>query len=552
MDREVAARKKKKGEDENSEVDDRIIEDDPIVWDALNKWTSNSQADILIDGVKINAVISRMKAQLEFLRGKVALLIVANNERETNDKIDKLIQDVLNLEKLCEDRRLDQIRMDSELKRQQIVLTAQENKYTEFLSYAESKFAYYRTNINALEEQIVKLKEKEQEQQKRIINAELQAAHNFQDLKNMFDGYKIENAQLVQGLKDEIDNLRSAVETAEGTVHKMEGQVIHVTDIVSINDLRVTDLSKRFITSNAYMNEIRDELDELPAKHIEPLAKTIAEVVQTKADRTELTGKADVAITMSKADVQDISRLDELISEMERMVLDHKRAVSEELVSYDAKIERKGDRITQNCVKELRRLLAKINQPKETATDIGKVKCLVCDQVTQQYTEAQGTVFGGPPMRTKDFHVLESRDDSPPSRHRERSPSPVTNANQNGKVDPLIIDVGDSTSRLGLGRPTETSIHATLPKVTGSGSGHSKLVKMGATPLLTVAASVSGEFASKTSAVNEANQQTRQSAPHPIEQILPAHLLNSDRENMQKENPLLANSKLRYFKDLEE
>eukprot|EP01035_Chromulina_nebulosa_P040216 gene40216-54384_t len=407
---------------------ERHIEEDSTTWSALNGWSSNAPADITIDGVKMNVLFSRIKSQLDFLKGKVGLLIVANNDRKEEEKIKKLISDVEKLEAQCADQRKEQSRLESELKKQEMEAKQQENKYTEFLTYAESKFTHYRQTISALEDHIAKLKERESMNQKRIVDIELQAAQNFQDLKNIVQSSEKKTAASVQGLHDVIEGMRSGVVAAQITVEKMEAQVMNVYDVVSVNDLRVNELSKKFATSNANMEEIKVELEELPRTHIYPLAKTVSEILVTKADRTELAEKADISMTVVKADIQEISRLDEIIKEMERMVIDHKREVSEEMVSYDVKLERKGDRITQYCVQEMRRLITKLQQlqqPKEqpTSTDIGKVRCLVCDQVTQQNTEAQGTIFGGPPIRGvfKELNYFDPPE-SPGARERPRSP----------------------------------------------------------------------------------------------------------------------------------
>ena len=523
---------------------ERHVEDDSHAWNALNGWSSNTQADITIDGVKMNVLFSRIKSQLDFLRGKVGLLIAANNDRKEEEKIAKLMADVAKLEASCADQKREQSRLESDLKKQEMDVKQQETKYAEFLVYAESKFTHYRQTITTLEDQIAKLKDRESMNQRRIIDIELQAAHNYQDLKNMIQSNEKKTAATIQELHDVVDGMRSGVVAAQLTVEKMEGQVMNVYDIVSVNDLRVNELSKKFATSNANIEEIKIELDELPQKHIEPLARVVAEVVANKADRSELAEKADVSMTVVKADIQEISRLDEIIKEMERMVVDHKREVNEEMVSYDVKLERKGDRITQYCVQEMRRLVTKLQQlqqPKEqpTTTDIGKVRCLVCDQVTQQNTEAQGTIFGGPPIRGV-FKELNYFDPPETTGNRERPHSPVSPSN------PSPRNALEETHF--QGRPRSTNL---LPRVVNG--NHSKLVHMGATPAL--GASVTSiEMFTRSVVPNDAAATDFQSQQptHPRDPILPVHLQGMERI-ISDENPLLPSSqKQNYFKDLEE
>lgn len=524
---------------------ERHIEEDSPAWSALNGWSSNTPADITIDGVKMNVLFGRIKSQLDFLRGKVGLLIAANNDRKEEEKINKLIADVAKLEALCADQSKEQKKLESELKRQEMEVKQQETKYAEFLTYAESKFTYYRQTISALDDQIAKLKDRESMNQRRILDIELQAAQNFQELKSIVQSNEKKTAASIQGLHDVIEGMRSGVVEAQLSVERMEAQVMNAYDVVSVNDLRVNELSKKFATSNANMEEMRVELEELPHKHIEPLARTVTELVATKADRTELAEKADISMTTVKADIQEIARLDEIIKEMERMVIDHKREVSEEMVSYDMKLERKGDRITQYCVQEMRRLLTKLQQlqqPKEqpSNTDIGKVRCLVCDQVTQQNTEAQGTIFGGPPIRGV-FKELNYYDppESPVNRERPRSPGSPSN--------PSPRNIIEEAPQQGRARSTNL-----LPRVVNG--NHSKLVHLGATPMGGSSPPVPMEVFTRSAVHHEltaADFQSQQQT-HSRDQILPVHLQGTERI-MSDENPLLPSSqKQNYFKDLEE
>jgi len=531
-----------------------VIEEDSDVWDTLDKWSSNSSASITIDGVKINAVFGRIKSQLDFLKDKIKLLISAYNNRKPDEEINLLIENVKNLEFLCEKARLEGERLDGEVRQNRQAIKLHEEKQNEFMNYVESKFTYYRTNINSLTEQLNAMKDKDIRTQKRFNDIELQQSQNFIDLKNSVDKYKEENNQTMKQMTLTIDRLKEEVVSAKNTVEKMEGQVIHVGDIVAVNDLRVDELSKKFLKSNAFVDDLKAEFDNFPRIHIDPLTKTVTEVVLTKADRTELLTKADASLAFMKADAEEINRLDNILTELERRVTGHRREVGEELVSFDNKIERKGDRITQNCLKEMRRLLGKIVLPKESSTDIGKVKCLVCDQATMQSTEAQGTIFGGPPLKGV---IKELRHDSPGNNNQleddkgGRSKSPITPSNK-AQINDFTDEVDEFSntrisSRARLNAFAAVTIplpqQQTLPKMS---TNHSKLVRMGANPIGTQHCSpVSGELFNRN--VTIPSDDSTDFRP----QIVPVSQSEGGNPTLDN-NPLLPTQKLQYFKDLEE
>ena len=87
----------------------------------------------------------------------------------------------------------------------------------------------------------------------------------------------------------------------------------------------------------------------------------------------------------------------------------------------------------------------------DNGTDIGRIRCLVCDQVVKQSTE-QDIVFGGPGMT----HTIKSRKGSPPrGKDRGRSPPPTHqrpnsagNDHGNSKYRAAAIPPSDSKSKL--------------------------------------------------------------------------------------------------------
>jgi hypothetical protein len=89
------------------------------------------------------------------------------------------------------------------------------------------------------------------------------------------------------------------------------------------------------------------------------------------------------------------------------------------------------DTVAQWCFKQMRNTADSGNNHIPSGGDIGKIRCLVCDQPIKQQTE-QEIVFGGPQMT----HSIKSRKASPPrererdrEREKERGRSPPPNLN---------------------------------------------------------------------------------------------------------------------------
>ena len=104
--------------------------------------------------------------------------------------------------------------------------------------------------------------------------------------------------------------------------------------------------------------------------------------------------KTDMVVTMGKADLSDIDRLDGMLLELSRRLAQQFRESQDAVSTLQKTYDKKIDSIGAWCLQ----LTRKDQKSGGDNADIGKIKCLVCDQVVKQNVE-QDIVFGGPGMK---------------------------------------------------------------------------------------------------------------------------------------------------------
>lgn len=100
-----------------------------------------------------------------------------------------------------------------------------------------------------------------------------------------------------------------------------------------------------------------------------------------KSDRTEIMMKADVSLLAAKSDYSEITRIDEIIQELNRRAIAQRKEMLENMTSLQKDFTNRSENVASWCLKQLRK---EFKKDKKEGADIGKVKCLVCDQVVDQ------------------------------------------------------------------------------------------------------------------------------------------------------------------------
>lgn len=172
------------------------------------------------------------------------------------------------------------------------------------------------------------------------------------------------------------DKLESAVENAfrvEERVIKAEGGIISL-------DTRLKQIDSRD-TKEQTAALIAEELRDMKIRLSEALDKKIHDVATQKADLVEVRGKADLSLVLKKADEIQVRRLNDLVKDLDRKVLLLTRDFEEGIETVQKKGDKKLEFMSQWIMKQTKKNQVSKETPTlgETA-DIGKTKCLVCDQ----------------------------------------------------------------------------------------------------------------------------------------------------------------------------
>jgi uncharacterized coiled-coil protein SlyX len=204
----------------------------------------------------------------------------------------------------------------------------------------------------------------------------------------------------------------------------LQHTVSDFVDHKSVSEQRIVSLEFKGGKQNQVIEEIKQVVRDVKEERVK-VQTDIDTLKQVKVNRDELQTKADVSVAMVKADQSEIERLEELSRELSRRLNSQTRDHSDALLRSQKDCEKKIDTVAQWCSKQMRLSNGESHTNLNTGGDIGKVRCLVCDQPIKQQTE-QEVVFGGPQAT----HVLKSRKGSPPHGHeRDRGRSPPPNMN---------------------------------------------------------------------------------------------------------------------------
>lgn len=506
-------------------------EDYSARWMEYDNWTSYGKAELRVDGLEIHQLLDRIKSQLSILKRQQDLTNDTLKQFSSNDKSDVSSKDMLLMNEKI--RRLEAL-----IEKYSESLQNLENKVNDSEKSNDSKFNKLQNSIDLLMKQNEEFLKREEKNQKKINDLEKLLHRSVNDLKDKFDHFADQTSKELNKLNQTVGNLQSDVKYLKEKTDDLEIRTLSLKDHVVVNEMKMKILEERANEAAAITQELKEGFEAIPTTYIDPLQKAIDDLYNEKADRVELSEKADLAMIMTRAEVNDVLRLEDKVDELGRRIGGIDNEVKENVKTFDAKLDRKGERIAQWVLKIIRKEVTPNSNTKD-GTDIGKVKCLVCDQVVPQNAEAGGTVFGGPGMKNviKELH-----------RNRSSSPnSPENKRNNNNKVNitsPLIID--DELPDHDKTHEQYSEVKITqqmnlLPKL--QNTKHSKIVKLISAPIQSI------ENINTTSTHEDGNDNDFKYRVQTHEH----HLNLSEQEGTRQleSNPLIPPS-VNYFKDLEE
>lgn len=198
--------------------------------------------------------------------------------------------------------------------------------------------------------------------------------------------------------------LENKLETAVETAFQLEERIIDVEGGIIALDSRIKEID--VLPKEQTFALISDELREMKIRLNEAIDKKIQDIAIQKANISDVKGKADLSLVLKKADEVQVRRLDDLVKDLDRKVILLTRDFEEGIESVQKKSDKKLEFMTQWIIKHVKKIqVTNKTSAVGDAADIGKTKCLVCDQPVREMEKET-------PYSTKAFKttMTEQRD----------------------------------------------------------------------------------------------------------------------------------------------
>ena len=355
-------------------------------------WTSGN-SELLIDGLTITQVLSNVNIQLETLRKRTTM----TNGTTLENELSILFEKVVNVEKSSTEKIRDM----------EMMMEVMKNRID---SIEKSKGD--KSDLNQFE---ILMSGRIVDLERRIVAVEISlVGTGVRGLEADNTGGEAETSitKRLEAIEKKATSLSYSSPTLESNHQTMMNQlsdmkkkldilpkkITDASDSCSINECKITDLENLFQELDLSHNRMKITIERLPIDCYAAVKDEINELYDKKADRLELSKKADMVQLHLKADLSDVSVMNDLSNQLDRKIEANLLDVNDSLKSLRSNYDKRLESLLQWTLKQLRRLAANSNMSQEMGvTDIGKVKCLVCDQVVNQLVETD-IVFGGPPL----------------------------------------------------------------------------------------------------------------------------------------------------------
>lgn len=433
----------------------------------FNSWSAKTVASILVDGQKINDVFGTIKQQLDYLlqrqnssdqklkqfmesseaNGATPVVSAAVPTTEPARRLSSIPPAGAGIDPLL----VESLRSEMDNVK---LLIRNSNEQTDKKITTLDKWT--QSQLKAIEQKLDQVAGSVKDH-KQVLDSNLsrldQIEANYRQLSHMLNSmseqFNQHESSINQQLKDTNIQLNA------------------IKDSMSVLELRSKHFENRVSTATSMVDKLNTIIESYPSKYFNKIHQDIELLQIEKASRADLETKADINMLFMKADQNSLSALEVLADELERRLANLKQETTDKFGHLDAKMDRRVDKIVAYCLKELRKELKAMTTHGDEdlgpdGTDIGKVRCLVCNQATNQRGNTE-IVFGGPQLRTT--MRPRQRSNSPPANRRPQSPQDYSQRPMASEGAP---DYGNTTNM-----NTGSNKHR---------ASHSRLVKMGAMP----------------------------------------------------------------------
>ncbi len=416
------------------------IEKEEELW---NSWSSTNEASITVDGKNLHEVFSAIKRQLDVLRRK---------QSRFQDDLDNVVDDIS--EKMmisaaavsptnCDIDLSEYVKIgDIEILQHSVQQLREDSKLIHDL---DRKVKTMETTL------LDKTKDLERRLEQLVLqnnDQKLELLQQQTTLSTMEKSWEMRFDTFVKEFHEKTQNLE--VNQMVGT-KELNDKILVVRDTVTVQDLRAKQFDHRISQNSDEIAELQHNLSNLLKKDLENIHTNINELYDNKAERSELDAKANIDSLEGKASIFDLEKIKDFSEELERRVLGLMQETADRFNGMDSKLDRRSDRIVTWCLKQLRKEFKSIpltgeEGPKE-GTDIGKVRCLVCDHVSTQHRETDIVHSANAAGLTSTFrsHHKKDRSTSPPATRSPERNNEISNLqNYAGNSHARFVKIGSS------------------------------------------------------------------------------------------------------------
>lgn len=335
------------------------------------KVSASATATITIDGLQLGDVFSMINIQLEQLR-KVTedqartITNILNREESSKERyernIAKLTDKVNDLERQMKqggDSSSYDALISSVSKLEQRVDTLEKQTKLEAPSNIKDTLLVHTKSIDELQENITDISQKQPEA-------------------------PVVNNDLDESIKQQISELSSKVAALQSQIKSTHDKMHRVEDAVAWSKSVCEKLSEDYTALLNNSSVLLDNLNSVQQKvHIEH-EEQLHTLQETKLEKHDVEDMIYNILRREQAGVaDDIDKLQTLTGELDRRLVLLASETHDGLDSLKKKMDKKIEFMTKWIIKHIKSLIND-NEDEGDYTDIGKVRCLVCNQVSKQ------------------------------------------------------------------------------------------------------------------------------------------------------------------------
>lgn len=384
-------------------------------------WNLTSSELVRLDYAPVCEILSKVKFQIEYLKNRMQSLSPLDSS--------SIGDQIMNLNK-----SIVEVKSQMEYDHKMLLFTVNQKVNTldqfEFEKRIEEKLdSHYRGQISSMKSEFdTKLKALEESLNFKVLMMDHKYAHSadgeeinklqsqinvlerrIDALDHKFNGFtvfsnneaNVEPRENISEFPTMVDNSADddrKFESFRDKLQHLENKVSQLEDANSVNELRLRNVEKNALNAFYMAESAKTLIEGIESTDLPKINQQLSSLSTEKANRSDVSYKADAGILDSKADRVDISRLDDIASKLHKLLVHNMDDNRSQLEIWEKKNDSKLEFLSDWLLKRLRKELGNnvISTSKEGA-DIGRVRCLVCDTSIHQNKNAD-TVFGGPAM----------------------------------------------------------------------------------------------------------------------------------------------------------